>query len=155
MITTTVRFINLLTMSLLVGTMFGIWTGFNPAGLSATAYLEQQQQMIRAFNSLLPAMGAVCIVLTASLAVRAKDDRRLRSLLLAAVVCLVAAGLITRLANQPINSQVITWRAEELPANWMEFRDTWWRWHIARTVAGLIALSCTLLGTLHGRRSAV
>jgi hypothetical protein len=38
-----VRFLFLVTLALLVGTMFGIWVGYNPAGLSATAYVEQQQ----------------------------------------------------------------------------------------------------------------
>ena len=31
MIANTVRFLGLLLMSLLVGTMFGIWLGFNPS----------------------------------------------------------------------------------------------------------------------------
>ena len=30
-----IRFTGLLLMSLLVGTMFGIWLGFNPSGLTA------------------------------------------------------------------------------------------------------------------------
>jgi uncharacterized membrane protein len=121
-----IRFIGLLLMSLLVGTMFGIWLGFNPSMLSAATYVEQQQHTIRALNTVLPALGAVCILLTAALAVLTKDDTRARYLLIAAVVCLVAAGLITRFANQPINSQVMTWSAQAPAANWTELRDAWW-----------------------------
>jgi hypothetical protein len=58
-----IRFILLLLLSLLIGTMFGIWLGFNPASLSAAAYVEQQQNAIRSLNTLLPVMGAVCILL--------------------------------------------------------------------------------------------
>ena len=64
----TLQFILTVSLALLVGTMFGIWVGFNPAGLSAVAYVEQQQNMIRSFNILLPAMGAICILLTLMLA---------------------------------------------------------------------------------------
>jgi hypothetical protein len=57
MVINAIRFILLLVLSLLVGTMFGIWVGFNPASLSAAAYVEQQQNAIRSLNTLLPVMG--------------------------------------------------------------------------------------------------
>lgn len=145
------RFFVLLLMSLLVGTMFGIWLGFNPSEFSAATYVELQQHTIRALNTALPALGGICIVLTATLAILTKNDTRSRYLLIGAAVCLVAAGLVTRLANQPINSQVLTWSLQAPAANWTELRDTWWEWHVARTIAGILALSLTLLGTL-GRR---
>ncbi len=91
-----VRFASLLLMSLLVGTMFGVWLGFDPSGLTAVAYVEMQQNAIRALNITLPALGAVCILLTAALAVLTKGDGRARYLLIAAVALLVTAGLITR-----------------------------------------------------------
>ena len=149
-----IRFIGLLLMSLLVGTMFGIWLGFNPSALTAATYVEQQQNAIRALNTALPALGAVCILLTAVLAVLTKNEPRSRYLLIAAVVCLVTAGLITRFANQPINSLVMTWSAQAPATNWMELRDTWWNWHILRTVAGICALSLTILAALGGQRRA-
>ncbi len=92
MTTITIRFISLLLTALLVGTMFGIWLGFNPSALTAVAYVEMQQNAIRALNISLPALGAVCILLTATLAVLTKNDKRERSLLIAAVICLVTAG---------------------------------------------------------------
>ena len=64
-----IRFVLVVLLALLVGTMFGIWVGFNPARLSASAYVEQQQNAIRSLNTLLPAMAAVCILLTVALAV--------------------------------------------------------------------------------------
>jgi uncharacterized membrane protein len=51
-----IRFALVVLLALLVGTMFGIWIGFNPASLSALAYVEQQQNTIRSLNTLLPAI---------------------------------------------------------------------------------------------------
>lgn len=154
MIANTVRFLGLLLMSLLVGTMFGIWLGFNPATFTAATYVEQQQNAIRALNTALSALGAVCILLTTALAVLTKNDPRSRYLLIAAVAFLVVAGLVTRFANQPINSLVMTWGAQAPAPNWMELRDTWWNWHILRTVAGICALSLTILAALGRQRVA-
>ena len=154
MATNIVKFVLLLIMSLLVGTMFGIWVGSNPAPLSATAYVETQQNAIRSLNSLLPALGAICTILTATLAVLLKGMPTSRNLLLAAVVCLVAAGVITRFRNQPINSVVMTWSAQAPAANWTELRDTWWHWHILRTVAGIAALALTLFAALSSKTDA-
>ena len=119
----TLQFILTVSLALLVGTMFGIWVGFNPAGLSAVAYVEQQQNMIRSFNILLPAMGAICILLTLMLAFLYEKDFRCRYLLFVSAAFLIAAGLITGLANQPINAIVITWSAQAPPPNWMHLRD--------------------------------
>jgi len=54
MVASCIRFVSLLLTSLLVGTMFGIWLGFDPAALTATAYVEMQQNAIPAFNVSLP-----------------------------------------------------------------------------------------------------
>lgn len=145
---TSIRFISLLLTSLLVGTMFGVWLGFNPAALSATAYVEMQQNAIRALNVSLPILGLACIVLSATLAVLTNHDPRGRYLLVAAVLCLAAAALITRFANQPINAVVATWNPQAPPANWGELRDTWWYWHVWRTVAGVAALALALLAAV-------
>ena len=145
---TSIRFIGLLLTGLLVGTMCGIWLGFNPAALSAGAYVEMQQNAIRALNVPLPALGLACIVLTVILAVLVRHDRRGRHLLWAAALCLVAAGLITRFGNQPINAVVMTWSPQAPAGNWLELRDTWWRWHTVRTVAGLAAFVLALLSAV-------
>lgn len=142
------RFVLLMLLALLVGTMFGVWVGFDPAGLSATAYVEQQQNAIRSLNTLLPVMGAVCIVLAATLAWRSKKDPLGRVLLLVAVALLVFAALVTRFANQPINAVVMTWSSQAPPAEWMFLRDRWWQWHVARTVAGIGALALVLLSVV-------
>jgi uncharacterized membrane protein len=152
MTTTLVSFANLLAVSLVVGAMFGIWLGYNPVNLSPPAYLEQQQQAIRALNVTMPIFGAIGILLTVASAVLAREDRLAFALLIAAVVCLFVAGLVTRFGNQPINAKVMTWSVQTMPTDWTTFRDDWWKWHITRTLAGIAGLSLLIVGTLVERR---
>jgi uncharacterized membrane protein len=152
MTTTLVGFANLFVVSLVVGAMFGIWLGYNPMDLSQTAYLEQQQQAIRTLNVTMPRLGAIGTVLTLASAVLARDGRLAFVLLTAAVGCLLVAGLVTRIGNQPINARVGTWSVQTMPTDWTTCRDDWWRWHIRRTVAGVLGLSLLILGMLVERR---
>src|SRR4029079_4315498 len=103
MVVRSMRFVSLLLTSLLVGAMFGIWLGFDPSALTATAYVEMQQNAIRALNISFPVLGLVCVLLTAALAALTKSDKLGRYLLVAAAICLVTAGVVTRFGNQPIN----------------------------------------------------
>jgi len=153
MATNATRFLLLILLSLLVGTMFGIWVGYNPASLSAPAYVEQQQNAIRAFNTLLPSIGAACILLTAGLAYRERSDSRVRYLHIAAAILMLVAALVTRFGNQPINAIVMTWSAQAPAANWLQLRDDWWQWHIVRSVAGIGALALTFAAVLVSRKT--
>ena len=148
-----IRFVLLMLVALLVGTMVGIWAGFNPAGLSSSAYVEQQQNAIRAFNVLLPSVGAGCVLLTLLLAFMSAGDLRSRYLLVAVAVLLVVAGLVTRFGNQPINAIVVTWSAQAPAANWAQLRDEWWQWHIVRSLAGVGALALLVLAVLGAKRT--
>jgi len=49
-------------------------------------------------------------------------------MLATAIESFVAAGPITRFANQPINLIVTTWSADAPSADWTRHRDDWWRW---------------------------
>jgi hypothetical protein len=144
----TIDFANLLLAALVVGTMFGIWLGYNPAGLSAAVYVSQQQQAIGALNVAMPVLGGITILLTLVAAALTPSDRTRLILLLSAAACFIAAGLITRFLNQPINAIVMTWSADAPPANWMQLRDDWWRGHVLRMVAGIGGLSLLIAATL-------
>lgn len=143
-----VDFVSLLSAALVVGSMFGLWLGLNPSGLAAPASIAQHQQLVRRLNVALPAMGAVAIVFTLAAAYLARQHPVRLSLLLVGASGLIAAGLITRLFNQPINATVMTWVAESPPDNWVELRDTWWSWHVARTGAGMVGLCSVIASTL-------
>lgn len=147
------RFVDLLLVALLTGTMFGIWLGYNPSDLSPGAYVEQQQHAIRALNAPMRILGAVCILLTMTLAVLDRSRRPVCFLLVTAAVCIAAAGVVTRFMNVPINAEVMTWSIQAPPPNWTELRDQWWQWHIVRTCAGIGALSFLILAILTDRRA--
>ena len=68
--------------------------------------------------------------------------------LIAAGVCLAAAGLITRFLNQPINAIVMTWSAAAPPSDWTGLRDQWWYWHVVRLVAATIAFGLIITAAL-------
>lgn len=148
MLTKIVRFSLIFTITLLAGSTFGTWLGLNPRELSASTYIEQQQTAIHALNSLLPLLGAFCIVLTAILIWRLRENARVRWLLIGVVLCLITASLITRFANQPINQVVLTMNPLSPAPNWTVLRDTWWQWHTIRTFAALGALCLTLVSLL-------
>jgi uncharacterized membrane protein len=84
----------------------------------------------------------------------AKDIPHARYLFVAAIVCLLIGGVVTRFKNQPINNLVMTWNAQVPPANWTELRDQWWQWHIVRTVTGIAALCLLIVAVLSSRNPA-
>jgi len=131
--------LSLLILSLVVGAMFGIWRGYDPSGLTATAFLEIHQGSVRGLNNLLPAMGAATIIMAVALAYLSRDQPVLLGLFLAAIVLAVVAGLVTKLGNQPINALVMGWTPETIPADWTALRDQWWFWHLVRLGAGFSA----------------
>lgn len=147
------RFVLLVLLSLLAGTQFGTLIGYNPASLSALAYIEQQQNAIRSFNTVLPIMGGLCIVLTVGLAFRTRSDRRVSRLHIVAAVLMVAVALVTRFGNQPINEIVMTWSAQAAAADWSQVRDDWWYWHTVRSIAGISALALTIVAVLASKRA--
>jgi uncharacterized membrane protein len=148
MFASTIDFCNLLLAALVIGAMFGIWLSFNPAGLGAAAYVMQQQHGIRTLNGTMPILGALTILLTIVAAAIARNDGTRFTLLLGATACFVAVALITRFLNQPINAIMIAWSPDSPPANWMQLRDDWWRWHVVRLIVGIGGLCLLIIATL-------
>jgi len=142
-----VQFLAVLVMALIAGSVFGIWRGYNPAGFQPATFVEMHQGAVRGLNVLLPALGFIAIALTVLLVGMARGKGHILGLYLSALVLMVAAGLTTRLFNQPINALVMGWSAEALPADWARIRDDWWTWHLWRTGFSISALTL-LLGAI-------
>ncbi|MEQ9423803.1 MAG: hypothetical protein RJQ09_05250 [Cyclobacteriaceae bacterium] len=83
-----IRFIDTLMAGLMAGALWVIWIGYNPKSLSATAYVEQQQSVIKALNTLMPLLGLMVILLTLALAYLQKEDRSVFLILLTAAIFL-------------------------------------------------------------------
>lgn len=139
MTTPIIRFLNILMAGLIAGTLFGIWVGYNPKNLSAQTYVEHQQSVIKALNTLMPLLGLITIILTLTSAFLQKNNRTVFFTLLIAAILLIISGLVTRLGNQPINSIVMTWNKSDISNNWEELRDKWWSLHTIRALAALAA----------------
>jgi hypothetical protein len=140
MTTQIIRFLNVIMVALVAGSIFGIWVGFNPKNLSVTAYIENQQNAIRSLNTLIPILGLISIILTLISAFLQINEKVVFVLLLGGALFLIISGIVTRLGNQPINSIVMLWDKNYPPANWMDLRDRWWYLHIIRTLSALVAL---------------
>lgn len=141
-----IRFLNIIMVALVAGTIFGIWLGYNPINLSAPTYIEQQQNNIRALNTIMPLLGLITIILTLISAFLRKKEKGAFILLLIATIFLIISGLTTKFGNQPINSVVMTWDMNTPPDNWTALRDQWWTYHIIRTSTAIVAL-CLILWT--------
>jgi uncharacterized membrane protein len=146
MTTQIIRFLNIIMVALVAGTIFGIWLGYNPIDLSAPTYIEQQQNSIRALNTIMPLLGLITIILTLISAFLRKKEKGVFIILLIATVFLILSGLATKFGNQPINSIVMTWDMNTPPDNWVALRDQWWTYHIIRTSTAFVAL-CLIVWT--------
>lgn len=146
-----IKFLDVILTGLVAGIIFGIWIGYNPQSLSSVAYVEQQQNAIRALNVLMPVLGLISIILTVAYAFLCRGDKLNRNLLFAAAVFLIASGVITRFGNQPINAVVITWDLDSIPDNWTELRDRWWTFHIMRTLSALTGFALIVWVTINDK----
>ncbi len=144
----TINFTALLSLALIVGAMFAVSLIFDPVGIDASTYVSQQQLAVRKLNTILPLLGALSVISVTAAALLARDDKVRAILLIATIMFIVAAGLITRFGNQPINVIIMSWQPNAVPAAWTEFRDQWWRWHMLRFCCGLIALALMIVATL-------
>ena len=148
-----VRLANIMLAALIAGGMFVIWAGYDPAALSPSTYVEQQQNAIRALNVLMPVLGAIAIAVTLVSAFMQRKHRTAFVLLVVAAAFLIISGVVTRFGNQPINVLVMTWDVARPPANWTELREQWWGFHRLRTLCGLIALALITWASVHPGRT--
>jgi hypothetical protein len=132
-----IKVLALVTGGLVTGAMFGIWRGYNPSALSLVASVEQHQQAVRGLNVLLPVLGILTIVLTLAIAVHVRKTRLALVTFALAALLFAISGIVTRTRNQPINRIVMGWDARTPPPEWVSMRETWWRWHVIRTFAGI------------------
>jgi hypothetical protein len=131
--------LSIIITGLIAGIILGISIGYNPHGLSAHTYVEQQQHAIRGLNTLMPILGFIAVALAITSAVLQREDKPVLIILLGAAALLITSGVVTRFGNQPINAIVMTWNIDSIPENWTTLRDKWWAFHIIRTVSALVA----------------
>lgn len=148
MIIPIIRFLNIILAALLAGVSFGIWIGFNPMNLSASGYLEQQQNMLLALRALMILLVISATIITIVSAILQKNNKSVFITLLIAALFFFACIIITRFGNKPIDDTIITWTKDSLPDNWTVLRNKWWSFHVMRSIAELIALFLVTLTSI-------
>ena len=146
-----IQFSDIVLTGLIAEIIFGVWLGYNPEGLSAVTYVEQQQSTIRSLNVLMPILGLISIILTVTYAIICKREKSERNLLLLAVGLLIVSGLVTRFGNQPINAIVTTWNLDAIPDTWTAFRDKWWTFHVIRTLSTIAGFGIIVWVTIRNK----
>jgi len=148
-----VLFASLFFVALASGGAFVVYLAYNPANMSQAFYVETMQHAIHVMLPLAVVLN-LGLFFTIVSAVLARRDRLSFYLLIAASICIIAAVLVTIFGNWPINNQIITWAINSPPPDWTELRDEWWRFHVARAVMLIAALSFLRLRALLRRGTA-
>jgi uncharacterized membrane protein len=146
-----IQFLAALLFSMVAGSVFGIWRGYDPTTYAAATFLEMHQGAVRGLNALLPGLAIVSILLTLILAWLARRKGLSFWFYLAALALMIGGGVVTRLFNQPINTQVMNWTLDSLPANWAELREIWWKWHIVRTGFSVLGMALLIAAIINDR----
>jgi hypothetical protein len=100
--------------------------------------------------SLLGGVLALQLVAIASVVLAARDDRRLWTLALAALVCLVGAQALFWTFTYPANAATANWTVQ--PDDWQALRLRWEYSHAAGALLQLLAMACLSLGAVWSRR---
>ncbi|GAB3018951.1 hypothetical protein GCM10027051_25020 [Niabella terrae] len=69
--------------------------------------------------------------------------------ILTSLVLFILALIITLTIEVPIDNQIKTWNANNLPADWAEIRDHWQLFHTLRTFLTLFCSSIFILALLN------
>lgn len=146
-------FVAVLTVSLTAGRAFWVWIGENPSHRSTTTFIESFQATNRVIAVPIAITGNLGFVSVLAAAALSWHDRPSLYFLGTAAPLLAASVLITLMINVPINDRIMTWNASSPPADWKQFRDRWWTWHVIRAAALLAALVLLLFGALLRRES--
>lgn len=143
-----ILFGSLLFVGLTAGAAFVVWFVYNPDGMSSAFYVENMQHSIRRLTIPLPTIVVLGLLFTAVASFQARNDRPVFFLLVAACLCVLGVGLITRFGNIPINNQILAWSVGSPPPDWLAIAKEWWRLQTARVILQITALCLVVSAVL-------
>lgn len=132
-------------IGLLAGVLLG--TGMDVFALRTlpkSSWVLHHQAMDALFRRVMPAFFniAMLALIAASFVARGRARHFFAAAAVLALVCIV----ITVRIEVPMNRLIATWTAESVPSNWTAIRDGWLRFHLYRTVTGILAFLCAVVG---------
>jgi hypothetical protein len=143
------RFLQLLTTGLYTGILFGDRIGVSPIRpkLTASAFVQFQQELHLRFGKLMPVLFTVSILagVTSTFLLRRNYKSKDFIFTVIATLCTLAIVVMVRLVNVPINEALMTWSVSSPPQNVMQLWAPWEQVHTIRTVLSLIGFTCLLL----------
>jgi len=140
MMFTIIRFFSLIVAALLAGTSFGLWMGIDPKQFSPPAFVELQQNLVNALNTLMVSLVVLGTALTLIDGFLNRKHKSTSIYLFFASASFISCILISRFGNTPIQLQMLSWNATTLPSDWTSLRDQWWLLHKIRTINEITAL---------------
>jgi len=145
-----ILFLTIISAGLLAGGLCVIWIEYGSFSLSAAAYVEQQQNVVKAdLNTIMPLIGRISVVFALISAFLHRSNKAMVLFLIIAAALLLVAGAVTRWGNQPVNGIVINWKMESIPSDWIDLREKWNSLHFIRTIASVVAFCLVVYTALY------
>jgi uncharacterized membrane protein len=130
----------------MVGVEFAVAVFVNPIQrrLPVESWIEATAAGGRVLGRVMPFWYIGSLLLTAGLAA-AKWGGPAGGAAVAAAGLLIVSVVMSVTVLVPINNRIITWTADNHPADWREQTQRWDRWHYARVAVILAAFVLTLV----------
>ena len=152
--------ITIVLFALVMGVFWGTWFSLSRTmgRLSPETFLAVGHEMIR--NLGVPMAILLPLALLSALVTLALQWPGGRTAafwwLLAGLLQMVAALVITLAVEVPIDNQIETWTVAALPGDWRSIQARWELWHTIRTFASIAAvLAATISATVKSVQDAV
>jgi len=133
-------------VGVMVGVEFAVAVFVNPIQrrLPVGSWIEATAAGGRVLGRVMPFWYIGSVLLTAWLAA-AKWGGAGGDAAVAAAGLLIVSVIMSLTVLVPINNRIITWTADNHPADWREQNQRWDRWHYARVAVILAAFVLTLV----------
>ncbi len=144
-----IRSLALVSTGILAGTFFGDWMGASPVRptLSASCFVQFQQGLHLRFMVLMPIVIFTSILTNAAAAwLTRRSNRRAAICFGFSTLAILAVMVMTRIVNIPINEILMTWTAENPPADWWQTWQAWERTHTVRTLLAVLTFAVQIVG---------
>lgn len=146
-----VHIIAICSAGIITGGQYVVSFDYRSAGVTASFYTEKMQYAIHHIGTPLFSMLIATTFLNFTAAFLYRKDRRTCYILVAAGLCFLIGGLITRFGNIPLLDMMDTWSVSSPPSNWAEVADRWYLFHSVRFVIDIVGLLLAVLSTFTRR----